>query len=126
MFKKVMALFTLLCFVLTLVGCYSQKEVLRQEAHRYPNYCISKVELLDKEVIRFDTKKGKTAVIVEDRIEGFTKDGTPESVPLSSVHKIYLIKPDPKKFVYWIVGTSLVVGFFACVLTKKDTDKTRG
>lgn len=124
MFKKIIVLFTLLCFVLTLAGCYTQKKVLRQEIHRFPDYCISKVELLDKEIIQFDTKKGRAPVIVEDRIEGFLKDGTPESIPLSSVHEVYLIKPDNKKLLYWIVGTSAVAAFFAAVLTKKDTDRT--
>ena len=107
MFKRIVGLATLACFTFTIGGCsryYSNRLMHQEQSQPNPKYCISKVVTIDGEIIKFKISHGKGGVITDDRIEGFLKDNTFKSIPLSNVEKIYVRKPDTGKTVLYTVG----------------------
>jgi hypothetical protein len=108
MFKKIVGLVTLACFTLCTIGgcswCYSNRLIRQEQSQPNPEYCISKVVTIDGEIIKFKISRGKGGVITDDRIEGFLKDNTFKSIPLSKVAKIYVRKFDIGKTVLLSVG----------------------
>jgi hypothetical protein len=82
--------------------------IRREQAERNPKYCISKVVTTDGEIIEFKTFEGKGGIITDDRIEGFLKDNTLKSIPLSKVEKIYVRKLNVGKTILVSVGGTTV------------------
>ena len=117
MFKKTISILTLLCFALCMQGCYTRCQIKKQQLPKYPQYHIDKVVMLDGKFIEFKNKKGKEAVLKESKIEGFTKDGTFKSVPLSEVETVHLSKCDKRKTNTYIMGAAVAAVAIAAFLS---------
>jgi len=106
MFKKITALITLLCFILCVGGCYTRRQIPPEQLTQYPKYTISKVITTNEDTIKFSHMKGK-CVIKEDRIEGFLRDSTFRSIPLSEVKTIHIQKLKTGKTILVVTGVTI-------------------
>jgi Pyruvate/2-oxoacid:ferredoxin oxidoreductase gamma subunit len=116
-FKKIIAILTLLCFALSVQGCYTRCQIKKEHLPNYPQYHIDKVVMLDDKFIEFENKKDKEAVFKENKIEGFTRDGVFKSIPLSQVKTIHLSKLDKRKTNSYILGAAVAAVAIAAFLS---------
>ena len=109
MVKRILALITLSCFTVCVTGgCYSRHLIQKEELDQYPKYKIAKVITIDGDTVKYSTARRKAAVVVEDRIEGFLKDSTLKTIPLSQVDKIYVRKLKTRQTVLVAAGVSVL------------------
>ncbi len=125
MFKKIIAVLTLVSFIVSLVGCHAKPRIPVEEIEQYHNgYTIAKVVTVDGEIIEFTTSKSykiegiqgwKKPVLKDDRIEGFAKDGTFKTIPLEQVKMIYMKKFSTWKTVGLVMGLGLITAALAYI-----------
>ena len=127
MFKKIITVLTLISFIVYLQGCYTYRQVPGEGIEQYyDGYMIKKVVTIDGEIIEFaisnrittgdgifkrssEIEGWKKPVLKDDRIEGFLKDGSFKTIPLSQVKMIYLYKFSALKVVGLVVGISVIL-----------------
>jgi len=96
-FRRIIGSLTLLCFLVCMQGCYSNRLIPPQDLENYADYRVTEVITLDGEVIKFHTKRADGAVFTNDSIEGLCKDGSFRRIPISQVKMAYVRKPDHAK-----------------------------
>jgi hypothetical protein len=118
MFKRTIMAFTLVCFVAYLQGCYSKRQIPREQLEQHPDSHIAKVVTVDGEIFEFMTSPGRRAQISENMIQGRLKDGTSIRIPLSQVKMVYIQRVDPAKSCLAGIGISVLVvgGLFLIAL----------
>ena len=113
-FKRLIATFTLLCFLISLQGCYSSRLISPEELEPNPLYTIVKVVTITGQVIEFDTEEDQGAVLVVDKIKGMSKGGVLVCIPLSQVEKVYVKGLERREYkgaraIAWILGIAAIV-----------------
>ncbi|KPL19637.1 MAG: hypothetical protein AMJ92_02510 [candidate division Zixibacteria bacterium SM23_81] len=121
MFKRTIVAFTLICFVAYLQGCYSPRQISREQLEQHPDCSIAKVVTVDGEIFEFTTSPGLRAHIRENMIEGRLKDGTLTRIPLSQVKMVYIKRFDAVRSC--ILGISVLVLLFVGGLSYALTEK---
>jgi hypothetical protein len=123
MFKKIIAVMVLVCFITSLQGCYSKHQIHREQLEQHPEYRIAKVVTVDGEVIEFDTELGSGAALRGDEIEGFTKEGSFKIIPYSQVKMLYIQKLQPVETFFAVIGVSalMVGGIVLIILATKES-----
>lgn len=123
MFKRIIAAFTLVCFIGYLQGCYSKRQISREQLEQHPDYSIAKVVTVDGEVFEFSTTPLLEARVRMDMIEGSLKDGDIKRIPLSQVKMVYIQKFDPVLTGLAVIGVSALLvgaGFLIWAATKES------
>jgi hypothetical protein len=113
-FKRIIATLTLLCLLVCLQGCYSNRFIPPEELEPNPLYTIVKVVTVSGQVIEFDAEDDGGAVLVVDEIKGMSKDGVLVCIPLSQVEKVYVKELEQREYkgvraIAWILGISTIV-----------------
>jgi hypothetical protein len=113
--RACITILTLCTFTLMTFGCQSSKQILASESGKIKEpQKIYKIETLDGRTINFEDDPLGYAMLRSTSIERFMKDGSIETIPLSSVKLIYTKQVDPINTVLWVViGIAGVVLFIA-------------
>jgi hypothetical protein len=108
--KKIIAFVTLACFVATLPGCYTKKEIPRSEIHSEWDLSILEVVTYEGEDYTFGISQGKRAQISDTTVVGVLASGDSVRIPLSRVSRIYAQRVDVGLTVLAVIGVSLIAG----------------
>jgi hypothetical protein len=114
MFRKIIAGLTLACFIVSLQGCYHNRKIDLERLEEHPEYTITTVITVDGEVVEFEREGAKAAVLRDQEISGYSRDGRLRVIPLSQVRMIYVRKFDVAATVLLGIGVSALV-FLAVV-----------
>lgn len=90
--RQIVAMVTLTGFVVFMQGCTSRYSITPESYEKQPDRVIAKVVTIHGEVLEFKTDKGNRATLKEGAIEGYLKDGTFRSIPLSNIKDIETVK----------------------------------
>ena len=92
MFRKIIASFTLICLILCMSGCYSNRLITRQELEQHPQGNITAVLTTDATFEFSDFPKGK--VKDDTLIVGWLENGVYKKIPFREVSMVYVEKFD--------------------------------
>ncbi len=116
MIRKVISIVTLLSFILYLAGCHTTYSIPSETVKQHSEYKIAKIVTISGEVIKLSTSNYPAAKVVDDRIEGFSWKGDPVSIPFSEVKDVYILKIDPVKTFFAVIGVTVLVGLAAFLI----------
>ncbi|MCK4824569.1 hypothetical protein KA005_52945 [bacterium] len=85
-FKKALVYITLVCFIVCVQGCYTNREITRQQLDEKPEYRIHKVVTMDNEVYEF-TDGGQ---FIDNMVIGYITDDEFVKIPIEQVRTIYI------------------------------------
>jgi hypothetical protein len=107
--RRVVASLTLICLVICLQGCYSNRLIPPEEAEQYPDYRVARVVTADGEVIEFHPD----AFVSVDEISGISREGASVEIPLSQVKMLHIKKFEKGQTIGWVVVIPLGGFLFA-------------
>jgi hypothetical protein len=119
MFKKLIACFTLVCFVITLSGCvgHSTEEITRDALPAHETQ-ISEVVTTTGEVYTFkESMQGNYATLKDTFIVGFLEDGQKIEIPMSQVTRISVMRVDAgKTFLFTMGGIAIAAVIVVAII----------
>jgi len=120
-FKKIVAVITLIFFVIYLQGCYTTRQIPRETLEKHPQYHIDKIVTTEGIIIEF--KLTPTVDIEKKEISGITKDKVWVDIPFSQVKMVYIKKFDVALSCLAAIGiTALIAGIaFLIILATKES-----
>jgi hypothetical protein len=107
--RRVVASLTLICLVIWLQGCYSNRLIPPEEVEQYPDYRVARVVTADGEVIEFDPD----AFVSDDEISGISREGAFVEIPFSHVKMVHMKKFEKGRTIAWVVVIPLGGFLFA-------------
>lgn len=108
-FKKALVYITLVCFIVSVQGCYTNREITRQQLEAKPEYTIHKIVTMANEVYEF-TEGGQ---FINNMVSGYVADGEFVKIPIEQVRTIYIRTRGVSrtgKEVLFVVAVAALVG----------------
>ena len=109
MYRRVVCLITLVCFLVFLAGCTSVRPATLTEVRTTPDHRIQSVVTKDGAVHEFKTHPERGATLEGDVIVGQLRDGGIQYIPIEDADTVYIIYTDPVKSTFGCIGIAVAV-----------------
>jgi hypothetical protein len=127
---RIVSLVTPICFVFTLMGCYSEKTMVRPDLP--PDRPLTVVAVVTTDKIHYVFEKAKTAggaetdilgVLTDSTISGYVQGGKFKEIPLSQVHALTVERFDVGKTVFasLLLGGA-VAGIIVAIVSSENSN----